>query len=100
MKKIITLTIIGTIIFCIGLLAIPKHETPTDPEWEAYLKWEEQFLCYRNSPELLDTIEYQIQNRDTYEVYYHGTLQDCKDNIIQYELTKGECVVLPCVPIE
>ena len=98
MKKAIIVSIIFSIIFSIGVLIIPKHEVPTDTEWKAYLAWEEEFLDYRNGPALKECI-YQIQHRDTHEVYFHGTLQECKDIIEHYEITKGECVIMPYLPL-
>jgi hypothetical protein len=38
MKKTLIITVIVTLLFCIGILAIPKHEMPTDEEWETYLE--------------------------------------------------------------
>lgn len=38
MKKAILLGTIIAIVLSILLLSIPKHELPTDEEWEAYLE--------------------------------------------------------------
>jgi hypothetical protein len=98
MKKTLVIAIIITLILGFSLVSIPKHEVPTDTEWEAFLTWEEEFLNYRNGPALEECI-YQIQHRDTCEVYFHGTLQECKGIIKHYELTKGECIIMPYLPL-
>lgn len=36
MKKTLIITVIVTLLFCIGILAIPKHNFPTDEEWNSY----------------------------------------------------------------
>lgn len=97
MKKAIITSIIFSIILSVGVLIIHKHEAPTDTEWEAFLAWEEEFLNYRNGPALEECV-YQIQHRNTHEVYFHGTLNECKDRVTEYELTKGECAIMPYLP--
>lgn len=99
MKKTIVITVIVTLIFCIALLAIPRHNLPTDAEWKEYLKWEQEYFEWRdNLPE--DYCKYQVQNRDTQEVYLQGTLTECKNFIAVYEAEIGECVVMPYLPLE
>lgn len=98
MKKAIILSVIISLVLSIGLLAIPKHEVPTDAEWEAYLEWEQEFFEWRDGPAKEQCV-YQIQNRDTHEVYFHGSLQECKDTVQYYELNYGECVIMPYSPM-
>jgi hypothetical protein len=97
MKKTIIISIIFSIILSVGVLCIPKHEVPTNEEWEAFLEWEEEFFEWRDTV-ASDSCEYQIQHRDSHEVYFHGTLNECKDRVTEYELTKGECVIMPYLP--
>ena len=96
MKKSITVTVIITVLFSIVLLAIPKHEVPTDEEWEAYLTYEKALN------EQIDNgafnFEYAVINRDTGEVLMVDTLNDCKDAVKYYETTKdwdGEMIIMP-----
>ena len=52
MKKIIALTIVIVILLSLTLCFIPKHEIPTDAEWDAwleYLEYEEQFYRDRDA---------------------------------------------------
>ena len=97
-KRVIVLSVIVSLVLSIGLISIPKHEVPTDAAWEAYLEWEQEFFKWRDD-EAPDMCVYQIQHRDTREVYFHGSLQECKDNVKHYELTYGECVIMPYLPL-
>ena len=94
-KFILICTSLICSILSICLVVIPKREIPTDEEWQAYLAWEEEFLQWRDGP-ATEELVYQIQHRDTEEIYYIGSLQECKDNVKYYELTVGECVIMPC----
>lgn len=96
MKKTITITVIITVLFSIALLAIPKHEVPTDEEWEAYLAYEKALNEQIDSGEF--NFEYAVINRDTGEVLMVDTLNDCKDAVKYYETTKdwdGEMIIMP-----
>ena len=44
MKKTLVIAIIITLILGFSLVAIPKHEVPTDEEWETFLEYEEEFF--------------------------------------------------------
>ena len=81
-----------------SVMFFPKNKIQTNEEWNEYLKWEEEFLRWRDGPAIEQCV-YQIQHRDTHEVYFFGSLQECKDNIKHYELTQGECVVMPYLPL-
>ena len=82
MKKIIITVLIATL--ALGLVAcIPKKELPTEEEWKTYLLWEEEFLQWRDGP-AKDLCIYQIQNRNTHEIYFIGSLQECKDSLTVY----------------
>ena len=96
MKKAIILSVIVSIVLSIGLLAIPKHEVPTDAEWEAYLAYEKALNEQIDSGAF--NFEYAVINRDTGEVLMVNTLNDCKDTIKYYETTKdwdGEMIIMP-----
>ena len=96
MKKSIIITVVITVLFSIALLAIPKHEIPTDEEWKAYLTYEKALN------EQIDNgafnFEYAVINRDTGEVLMVDTLNACKDAVKYYETTKyweGEMIITP-----
>jgi hypothetical protein len=96
MKKVIAVTIIFTMLFSIALLAIPKHEVPTDAEWEAYLEYEKGLHKQIDDGEF--EFEYAVINRDTGEVLMTDTFKDCKDAVKYYETTKywkGEMIIMP-----
>ena len=38
MKKEIIIVVIISLMICVGVLCIPKHEVPTEKEWKAYLE--------------------------------------------------------------
>ena len=86
MKKIIAITLIISILVGMILVFIPRRELPPETDWQTYLQWEREFLQWRDAEASAMCI-YQIQHRDTHEVYFWGSLQECKDNIRQYELT-------------
>lgn len=79
MKKIITLIVLIALLVSTLVTFIPK-DLPTDEQWKEYLDWEEEFLLERDTYECL----YQIQHKETYEVYFIGTLQECKDTLTSY----------------
>lgn len=94
MKKAIIVSVILTMLFSIGVLAIPKHEIPTDAEWKAYLAYEKDLHKQIDNGEF----EYAVINRDTGEVLMTDTLKDCKDAVKYYETTKyweGEMIIMP-----
>lgn len=96
MKKAIIVSVILTMLFSIGLLAIPKHEIPTDAEWEAYLEYEKGLHKQIDDGEF--EFEYAVINRDTGEILMTDTLKDCKDAVKYYETTKyweGEMIIMP-----
>ena len=96
MKKVIAVTIILTMLFSIALFTVPKHEIPTDAEWEAYLEYEKSLHKQINNGEF--EFEYAVINRDTGEIFMTDTLKDCKDAIKYYETTKyweGEMIIMP-----
>ena len=96
MKKVIAVTIIFTMLFSIALLVVPKHEVPTDAEWEAYLEYEKDLHKQIDNGEF--EFEYAVINRDTGEVLMTNTLKDCKDAVKYYETTKyweGEMIIMP-----
>ena len=96
MKKVIAVTIILTMLFSIALLAVPKHEIPTDAEWEAYLEYEKGLHRQIDDGEF--EFEYAVINRDTGEILMTDTLKDCKDAVKYYETTKyweGEMIIMP-----
>ena len=96
MKKSIAVAVVITVLFFIALLAIPKHEVPTDEEWEAYLAYEKALNEQIDSGEF--NFEYAVINRDTGEVLMVDTLNDCKDAVKYYETTKdwdGEMIIMP-----
>lgn len=96
MKKVIILSVIVSLIFSIGLIAVPKHEVPTDAEWEAYLAYEKELHRQIDDGEF--EFEYAVINRDTNECVYIASLQDCKDAVKYYETTKyweGEMIIMP-----
>ena len=90
MKKSIVVTVVITILFSIALLAIPKHEVPTDKEWEAYLAYEKTLNEQIDNGEF--NFEYAVINRDTGEVLMIGTLNDCKDTVKDWD---GEMIIMP-----
>ena len=94
MKKLITAILIVTLLLSIGLIVAfaltPKHEIPTDAEWEAYLSWEQEFLEWRDTEAITETV-YQIQHKDTHEVYFYGSLKECKDILNNYT----DCTIMP-----
>ena len=98
MKKTIILSIICSIIVSVSLISIPKHEIPTDTEWKEFLAWEQKFFEWRDGTASEQCV-YQIQHRDTHTVYFVGSLQECKNNVTHYELTVGECVIMPYLPL-
>ena len=96
MKKVIAVTVVITMLFSIGLLSIPKHEVPTDEEWEAYLAYEKALNEQIDNGEF--NFEYAVINRDTGEVLMVDTLNDCKETVKYYETTKawdGEMIIMP-----
>lgn len=96
MKKAIIVSVILTMLFSIGVLAIPKHEIPTDAEWKAYLAYEKDLHKQIDNGEF--EFEYAVINRDTGEVLMTDTLKDCKDAVKYYETTKyweGEMIIMP-----
>ena len=96
MKKVIAVTVILTMLFSIALLAVPKHEVPTDAEWEAYLAYEKGLHKQIDNGEF--EFEYAVINRDTGEILMTDTLKDCKDAVKYYETTKyweGEMIIMP-----
>lgn len=96
MKKAIIVSVILTMLFSIGLLAIPKHEIPTDAEWEAYLEYEKGLHKQIDDGEF--EFEYAVINRDTGEVLMTDTLKNCKDAVKYYKTTKcweGEMIIMP-----
>ena len=96
MKKAVIVSIIFSIIFSIGILSIPKHEVPTDEEWEEYLAYEKDLNEQIDNGEF--NFEYAVINRDTGEVLMVDTLNDCKDAVKYYETTKdwdGEMIIIP-----
>lgn len=50
MKKTLIITIVITLIFAIGLLSIPKHEVPTDEEWDTWIEYLEERFPQTNQP--------------------------------------------------
>ena len=95
-KKTIILSVIISLVLSIGLLAIPKHEVPTDAEWEAYLAYEKGLHKQIDNGEF--EFEYAVINRDTGEILMTDTLKDCKDAVKYYETTKyweGEMIIMP-----
>ena len=96
MKKAIIVSIVLTMLFSISLLAIPKHEIPTDTEWEAYLAYEKELHRQIDDGEF--EFEYAVINRDTGEIFMTNTLKNCKDAVKYYETTKyweGEMIIMP-----
>ena len=45
MKKLIAITIVVSLLAGIVLALIPKHEVPTDAEWEEFLRYEEEQIA-------------------------------------------------------
>ena len=78
MKKLIAITIAISLLAGTILALIPKHEIPTDAEWEEFLRYEEEFFQWRDNI-ATDECTYQVQNSITNEIYFIGSLQDCKD---------------------
>lgn len=96
MKKSIAVAVVITVLFSIALLAIPKHEVPTDAEWEAYLAYEKDLHKQIDNDEF--EFEYAVINCDTGEILMTNTLKDCKDAVKYYETTKyweGEMIIIP-----
>lgn len=105
MKRTIIYTTVITLLFSIAFIAVTnhyKHEVPTDEEWNVYLENEEwqKYLAYEN--ELYHEIDegkyvcdYIIQDMDTKEIYFTGSLADCKLHIKYYECNYGECIIMP-----
>ena len=96
MKKAVIVSVILIMLLSIALLAIPKHEVPTDAEWEAYLAYEKELHRQIDNGEF--EFEYAVINRDTGEILITDTLKDCKDAVKYYETTKywdGEMIIMP-----
>ena len=82
------LFIIAVLMFSIGTF------TGINLKEQTYNSWEREFYEWRDT-EAVKQCVYQIQHRDTHEVYYWGNLSNCKEKIKEFELIYGECIIMP-----
>ena len=91
--KTIIITIVATIACCIAIIAAPTNNAPTNAEWNEFLEYETEFYSWRDT-EAPAAIRYQVQDSLSEEIYFTGSLLDCKQFLNDHCATL-DCVILP-----